>query len=272
MSKTFDLVKPRFAPPLDATFRPAVLANRAYQKEVADSGAGVPLVLGLERSDGALSRFETAVFPEGHPRAQANLRYVERIVKFLLWQRGGWKMIIGGPESIGAHIKALYAPEGGRAFDYHFMGEDVYGKSFTIVSCAASDVPPEKESSKPLGRHLDGCRIGFDLGASDRKVSAVIDGEPVYSEEVVWEPRIQSDPDYHYREVMAALKMAASKMPRVDAIGGSSAGVYVDNCPRVASLFRGVPEERYAEIRNLFLRIKDEMQIPFEIINDGDVT
>ncbi|HEX3051778.1 MAG TPA: hypothetical protein VHP83_14060, partial [Aggregatilineaceae bacterium] len=114
--------------------------------------------------------------------------------------------------------------------------------------------------------------IGFDLGASDRKVSAVIDGEPVYSEEVVWEPRKQTDPDYHYREVMAALKSAAAHMPRVDAIGGSSAGIYVNNRAMVASLFRGIPKERFGAIKDLFTRIQHEMGVPLEIINDGDVT
>jgi predicted NBD/HSP70 family sugar kinase len=140
------------------------------------------------------------------------------------------------------------------------------------VVCDPSEVPEEQETGKPLGRHLEGCRIGFDLGASDRKVSAVIDGEPVYSEEVVWEPATQSDPEYHYREIMAALKTASAKLPRVDAIGGSAAGVYVDNRVRVASLFRGVPQERYDPVRNLFLRIQDEMGVPLEIVNDGDVT
>ena len=141
-----------------------------------------------------------------------------------------------------------------------------------VLPCGPDDVPPELESGQALGRHLDGYRIGFDLGASDRKVSAVIDGEAVFSEEVVWEPRSQSDPDFHYREIMSALKTAASKMPRVDAIGGSAAGIYIDNRVRVASLFRGIPPERYDEVRNLFIRIRDEMGVPMEIANDGDVT
>jgi predicted NBD/HSP70 family sugar kinase len=103
-------------------------------------------------------------------------------------------------------------------------------------------------------------------------VSAVMDGEPVYSEEVVLEPRKNFDPEYHYREVMASLKTAASKMPRVDAIGGSSAGIYVDNRPMVASLFRGIPQEKFGDIKNMFLRIRDELGVPLEVINDGDVT
>ena len=270
--ETLKLVEPKCVPPLDADFRPAVLANHAFRKEVADSGAGVPLVLGLERSDGEFSHFETIVFPEGHPRAEANLMYAERLVKFLLWQRGGWKVYVGGPRSIGEHIRQVYASDGARKFDFHFMGEDVYEQTFTVIPCDAADVPPAREGGKALGHHLDGCRIGFDLGASDRKVSAVVDGQVVYSEEVVWEPRKQTDPEYHYREITAALKMAASKLPRVDAIGGSSAGIYINNRPMIASLFRGVPKERFDQVKNLFLRIRDEWRVPLEVINDGDVT
>jgi predicted NBD/HSP70 family sugar kinase len=103
-------------------------------------------------------------------------------------------------------------------------------------------------------------------------VSAVIDGQVVYSEEVIWEPRIQSDPEYHFREIRSALQTAALKLPRVDAIGGSSAGIYIDNRPMVASLFRGIPSERFEEIHNLFLRLGQEMGVPLEVINDGDVT
>src|SRR5512138_2158247 len=152
------------------------------------------------------------------------------------------------------------------------MSEQVYEQDFEVICCAADEVPASREAGKLLGRHLEGRRIGFDLGASDRKVSAVVDGEAIYSEEVIWEPRKNSDPSYHYNEVMASLKTAASKMPRVDAIGGSSAGIYIDNRPMVASLFRGVPAEKYGQIHDMFLRIRDELGVPLEIINDGDVT
>ena len=266
------LVEPKCIPPLDPDFRPASLTNRQFRKNVADSCGGVPLVIGLERSDGSISRYEMQVFPESHSQAGGNFFCIERIFKFLLWQRGGWKAWIGGPASIGEYIKNCYASGGAREFDCHFMGRDVYERPFTVISCTPSDVPVERETGRSLGRHLNGCRIGFDLGASDRKASAVIDGRAVFSEEVAWQPRSQSDPEYHYREIMNALKKAASKMPRVDAIGGSAAGIYVDNKVRVASLFRGVPKDQYDKIRNLFLRIRDEMGVPFEIVNDGDIT
>jgi predicted NBD/HSP70 family sugar kinase len=264
------LLSPHVHPPLDEGFRPAILANRNFQRET--ESAGVLLVLGLERSVGEFSQFETKVLPEGHPNFDANYQYVERIVKFLLWQRGGHTLYVGGSPKIADHLKDVYSATGVRHFDYKFMGEQVCEKEFSIVSCKADEVPAPRETGKLLGRNLNGNRIGFDLGASDRKVSAVVDGTPVYSEEVIWEPRKNTDPEYHYREVMTALKTAASKMPRVDAIGGSSAGIYIDNRPMVASLFRGIPQEKFGEIKNMFLRIRDEMGVPLEVINDGDVT
>jgi predicted NBD/HSP70 family sugar kinase len=265
-----ELISPKIIPPLDESFRPAVLANRNFQMLVKPVGA--PLVIGLERSGGEFTRFETSVYPEGHPNAEANFQYVERLVKFLLWQRGGFRVYIGGPRSIGEYISRWYAPEGRQKFDYHFMGQQVYERTFEVICCNADVVPAACETGKPLGRNLNGSRIGFDLGASDRKVSAVLNGKVVYSEEVVWEPRKQADPEYHYREIMSALKTAAGKLSRVDAIGGSSAGIFIDNRPMVASLFRGIPQERFGEVKNLFLRIRDELGVPLEIINDGDVT
>jgi predicted NBD/HSP70 family sugar kinase len=270
MSGQLVLLRPQIQPTLEDDFRPAVLANRKYQAETTSTG--VPLVIGLERSNGENSRFESKVFPPGHPNAEENLDYVERLVKFLLWQRGAFRIYVGGPREIGDYIFECYSPGGKRRFDYRFMGEQVYEQTFQVVACAPEEVPAANETGKLLGRHLNGCRIGFDLGASDRKVSAVVDGNVVHSEEVVWEPRKHADPEYHYREIMASLNAAAGKMLRVEAIGGSSAGIYIDNRPMVASLFRSVPKERYGEVRNLFLRIREELGVPLEVINDGDVT
>ena len=100
----------------------------------------------------------------------------------------------------------------------------------------------------------------------------MVDGEAIFSDEIVWEPVEQTDPAYHYDRIVAALKLAQAKLPRLDAIGGSSAGVIVDNRPMVASLFRGIPAERYGEIREMFLRIRAEFGVPLEVANDGDVT
>lgn len=269
MENDFQLIKPGIIPPLDDEFLPAVLANHAYKSQVSD--VGVPLVIGLERESGKLSRFETFVFPEDHPKAGTNLFYVERLVKFLLWQRGGFRLFIGGSRAIGRYIQQTYSATGSHRFDALFMGDQVYEKPFTVEVCDPHQVPPSNEGGEAIGRHLDGYRIGFDLGASDRKVSAVVEGQVIFSEEKIWNPSVQSDPAYHYSEIMNSLRTAASKMEGLDAIGGSSAGIYIDNRPMVASLFRGVPADRYSEIRNLFLRIAKEFNVPLLVVNDGDV-
>jgi predicted NBD/HSP70 family sugar kinase len=267
------LARPEVQPVLDGNFRPAVLANRAFRQAVSDSGEATPLRIGLQRPDGTTSLYETEVLSSGHRMAELNLPYAERLVKFLLWQKGGYQITIGGPKEVGEHIRDTYSPTGARAFDEDFMGETTYERPFEVVITDADRVPPAKEVSVPLGRHLEGARIGFDLGASDRKVAAVLDGESIFSEEVVWEPRNQEDPRYHFEEIMAGLKSAAEKLPRVDAIGGSSAGVIINNRPMIASLFRGVPREIFdAKVKPIFLKIAKEWGVPFEVANDGDVT
>ena len=139
-----------------------------------------------------------------------------------------------------------------------------------------TELPAESTSSLPLGRNLEGCRIGFDLGGSDRKCAAMIDGKVVFSEEVRWDPYFCADPQFHYDGIMHSLQLAATHLPRVDAIGGSSAGVYINNKVRVASLFRGVeenaPELFDSRVKNMFLDVAKEWGVPFEVLNDGDVT
>jgi hypothetical protein len=126
----------------------------------------------------------------------------------------------------------------------------------------------------PSGAPFDGCRIGCDLGASDRKAAAVIDGEVVFSEEIPWDPAQQSDPQWHVDQIMDSLRRAAVHLPRVDAIGGSSAGAYVGNEVRAASLFRSVPPQAFeARVRGLFHELQGVWGgIPFVVVNDGEVT
>jgi predicted NBD/HSP70 family sugar kinase len=264
--------RPKVIPPLHSGIVPAALWNRAFRAAADSDGRSVPLVVGLERADGSVSRFETLVFPSGHPYFEAGLRSTERLVKSLLWMRGGFRVFIGGPAEIGESIRRTYSRRGRRAFDADLMST-AYDKKFRVEGTSAEAVPPASEKTRPLGRHLDGCRIGFDLGASDRKVSAVVEGETVFSEEVPWDPRNQSNPHYHYHQIMSGLHQAASHLPRVDAIGGSAAGIYIDNRAMVASLFRGIPRAEFRKrIKPMFLRMRKEWQVPLEVVNDGEVT
>jgi predicted NBD/HSP70 family sugar kinase len=254
--------------PLDPGFQPAVQFNREYLKNVRTSGKAVPLVLGLERECGLISRFETVVSPFSDA---ATLLYVDRLVKFLIWARGGWKLHVGGPASIGQFIRKTYSQKGARKFDCDMMAL-AYGKKFEVALTNADRVPAAKDMEVAAGGHLKGCRIGFDLGASDYKVSAVVDGEAIFTEETPWDPKIQSNPEYHYHHISAALHRAAACMPRVDAIGGSSAGIIVDNEIRVASLLRAIPKKLFPTAAAVFKRIAEEWNVPLVVMNDGDVT
>jgi predicted NBD/HSP70 family sugar kinase len=266
-------VSPRFRPVLDQGFIPACLWNRAYRSAIKEAGAH-RLAIALERSDGSVSVFRTAILPHEGANIPVNHRYVERLLKFLLWQKGGYRVTIAGQARIADYLSTVYAPVGARAFDHKFMGERVYGRPMAIENVTFDAAPVEKETAAPLGRHLNGCRIGFDLGASDRKCAALVDGKVVFSEEVGWNPALQSDPQYHFDGVNDSLKRAAAKLPRVDAIGGSAAGVYVANEVRVGSLYRAVPQALFdTRIRRLFFDLQAAWGgIPFDVVNDGEVT
>jgi len=266
-------ITPFVRPPLDPGFLPAALWNRAFRALVATDPGARKLIVALERPDGGASRHESRVLGSGHPSAALSLRYAERLLKFLLWQKGGCAVRVAGAPEIAAHLAAVYSPTGARAFDYAFMGEKVYGRPFTIGAAQAADLPYERDTGLPVGRHLTGCRIGFDIGGSDRKAAAVIDGKVVFSEETPWDPYFQRDPAYHIEGIHESLCRAAAHLPRVDAIGGSAAGVYVNNEVRVASLFRGIPPDVFErDIRRLFFTLQKRWGgVPFEVANDGEV-
>jgi predicted NBD/HSP70 family sugar kinase len=259
-------------PPLDPQFRPAVLANRTFRAQVRQAGQPLPVRLALEQTDGSVYHFSTEIVPETAPQAAANFTYLERILKFLLWSRGGWRVYFDGPAALAAKLAAHYRETATGKFDSNLVGEKIFDHPIEVVNAKA--IPPERAQAQPLGRHLKGCRIGFDLGGSDRKAAAVVDGEVVFSDETVWDPYFHPDPQYHFDGIMDSLKKAAAHLPRVDAIGGSAAGVYVNNRVKVASLFRGVPPDAFEKrVKDLFFQIKKAWNnVPFEVVNDGEVT
>jgi len=266
------LVAPRVVPVLDPGFRPAVLAVRAFRALVDSTPGAIPVRLALEQADGSVFRFDSRVLPDSHPHTAANFTFLERFVKFLLWSRGGWRVHIDGPASLVSRLAAHYRDTATGQFDAHLVGQRMFDHPLEVVH--TKDLPPERSETRPLGRHLDGCRIGFDLGGSDRKVAALVDGKVVFSDETVWDPYYKPDPQYHYDGIMDSLTKAAAHLPRVDAIGGSAAGVYVNNRVKVGSLFRGVPEDVFnARVRDMFLDIRKAWHdVPLEVVNDGEVT
>lgn len=260
-------------PVLDKNFYPMIKALEEYEAEVKKSGNTAEVTLIAERNGGYNYVYQYTAFADDSGKDEWNFRIAERLAKTILWVVGGYKISVSGSKKIYEGLKKAYTADGARAFDVDFMS-GVYEKPFEVVWLEKDEIPAEKNCSLRVGGYLKGCRIGFDAGGSDRKVSAVIDGKVVYSEEVVWHPKTTEDPHYHYNEILTAMKTAASKMPRVDCIGVSSAGVYVDNKIMVASLFIKVDKKKYGDyVKNMYINIAKEMgNIPLEVANDGDVT
>ena len=253
-------------PELDPEFFPVLRFNQAFLRT-----AQKPMSVAVERDRGQVAVCNTRI--HGTPEwFEADCYYMDRLVKSLLWMKGGWKVYVAGDEAIGKYLQQTYSLTGARAFDADFMA-GVYERPFEVALC--DQVPAEHDVSQAIGRHMDGCRIGFDAGGSDRKVSAVVDGETVFSEEVVWFPKVTADPQYHYDGIVSALKAAAEHMPRVDAVGVSSAGVYINDRTMVASLFLKVPKDEFdAKVKDIFIRaITDTFgDVPYAVCNDGDVS
>lgn len=259
-----------FIPEYDKTFFPISVGNREYRLALSNTES-IPVSIALSRGDGLISVFKTAVFKDGYSRD--NKIYIERLIKTLLWLKGGYKISFSGPSYIGNYLQKIYCKGGTREFDYNFV-KTIFNKELLIEIVNNEEIPKENESPKKIGGHLGGCRIGFDAGGSDRKVSAIVNGKSVFSEEVVWYPKLSKDPQYQYDGILESMKSAASKMEQVDAIGISAAGIYIGNEVKAASLFIKIPKEEFKEkVKRIFFDISEEMgSVPFEVANDGDVT
>ncbi|HEU0139561.1 MAG TPA: hypothetical protein VFQ79_07620 [Bryobacteraceae bacterium] len=262
---------PKLVPVFDPDFRPAVLARRRYEK---DAAGGRPIRIAIEQDENTYVFNRTILNDDSSQGLSRNLRFLERDLKFLLWAVGGWRVHIDAPELLVGLLRDYhYRYSWTQLFDAEVMGPTVYGRPFQIEHAEGNAFPEAAHQAISLGRHRGGCRLAIDLGASDIKAYAEQDGKAAFAGEFPWDPKPQCDPAYHYQHVSNALRTAAATLPRVDCIGVSSAGVYVSNEPRIASLFRGVPKDRFqAEIVPLFHRIQSDFGgVPLVVANDGDV-
>lgn len=252
-------------PELDPDFIPFAAVKRFVDASGKDS-----LAVSLETDAGKCWVHHFRIMG-GDENLEFDRFYVERLLKFLLWMKGANKIGIYGNSPIASHIKNGYKAGGAREFDAKFMAK-VYEGEFRVEDKTLEYLPESRDAGVSIGGNLDGCRIGFDAGGSDLKVCAVQNGEVLFAEEIVWHPKLQEDPSYHYEWILKAMKQAAEKLPRVDAIGISSAGIYVDNRCMVASLFIKVPEDRFnREVKDIYIRAAKEIGAPLVVLNDGDV-
>ncbi|MGN0164571.1 MAG: ROK family protein [Lachnospiraceae bacterium] len=249
-------------PVLDHDFIPAVVYNRNFLAK-----ANIPFSVAVEREDGLVYRKDTFLTDN----FEDNCFYIERLIKTLLWSAGGFKVHLSGDIDVYNYIKDIYTENGLRAFDVDFW-QTTYESCFEVIYHEMQDMPAAKNNPVSIGRHLDGCRIGFDAGGSDMKVACVVNGETTWAEEIVWLPKVNSDVEYHYNSIKNAMLKAASHMERVDAVGISTAGVLVKNRAMVSSLFMAVDKAKDGDrAKNIYIDVCKELGYKMIVANDGDV-
>lgn len=260
------------SPPLDAGFCPAMAVVAAQRRAARAAGSAATATLAVLQGNETVARYALPLLPAGHPAATTTVRLLERCATFLLWACGGQRLLVAAPAELVAALQRHYDTTAAGRFHAEVM-ERVYDAPFVVERVAAEDIPPARPAARALGGHWEGCRLGFDLGASDRKVAAVRDGVVIFSAETPWTPAAHPDPRWHFAAINDMLHEAARHLPRVDAIGGSSAGIIVGNHIKIASLFRAVPKELFrARGQSVFVDLQQAWGgIPFVVTNDGDV-
>eukprot|EP00928_Gymnodinium_smaydae_P069356 TRINITY_DN527_c0_g2_i3.p1 TRINITY_DN527_c0_g2~~TRINITY_DN527_c0_g2_i3.p1 ORF type:complete len:648 (-),score=174.80 TRINITY_DN527_c0_g2_i3:260-2203(-) len=274
-AKKLLLVKPKIEAPLDKGFRPLILGKKNYleaAKECEDK-----LEWALVRSDGC-ARYCLPVFSEKKREFGASVYLAGVLIQEMIWQRSASELMLFGPAKICKQIKAMYSVGGAYEFEVKSMpnvcGHPETPFTVTIVE-SASDLPAAKDTPQECGTNADGCRLAFDLGKSDIKTVAVKDNEVLYSKETEWDVT-NEDPEYHYKAIMDAMKLAKDALPKVDAIGGSATGtISGDNDATWCDIFPNVKPAVYKEkVVGIFKRLAKDLagDVPLKVINDGEVT
>ena len=253
-------------------FLPIFLYEKKYLKQIENKNPE-DFVIALKRGENNISRYETKISTDSSIIEESK-RYAEKLVKTLIWIYGGYDLYIHAPKDIFDYIQITYSEGGKRYFDTKFIIEDVFDKKLKINYCKSIDEVPNKIiQNLQISTNLDGYRIGFDLGGSDKKISAMIDGKVLFAESIIWNPIEEKNIEYHKKEILEILNIAKEKLGgRVDAIGGSAPGIIIDNKIKVSSIVRNV--ENREDAKNLFLDVieKHFPSVPFRIANDGDVS
>lgn len=256
-------------PELDTDFRPIILENKFYLDMVRNCNESIQVSIAVEREQHKIEVYRTEIFPEGIGREEDNLKYIEGIIKSILWIKGGWKIQIAGPYYVYEYIKKTFSSNGTRKFDAWFMSK-VYEKEFIVSFVDSSVITESNDKIELISKNLNGNRIGIDLGGTDIKVVSIMDGKIIFSEEIVWNPKEHSDFEYHYGEIRSAISKASKYLPSVDSIGVSSAGICINNELRISSLFSKVTFN--GEINNIYTNMAKEFgNIPVTVNNDGDI-
>ena len=144
------------SPELDPGFFPLQRFNEAFLAE-----ARKPIGIAVERAGGQMASVST--FIHGTPEmADADRYYIERLVKTILWMKGGFRVMVCGDDGICDYLKAAYREGGQQAFDADFMSK-VFEHPFEVLP--TEQLPAPHDEPKAVGGHLSGCRIGLSMGS-----------------------------------------------------------------------------------------------------------
>ena len=142
--------------------------------------------------------------------AALNRTYVERLVKFLLWQKGGCHGAGEGLRPRRAHAREPLFRQGRSA-----------PSTATSWAAASSAQPIEVEGGEEAAaraRDAAPARAATSTAAGSASTSAaatarrrrVVDGKVVFSDEVKWNPYFEKDPAYHLEGVNDTIRRAAA--------------------------------------------------------------
>ena len=98
----------RNVPELDPGFFPVLRFNRAFLE-----GAQKPVSIAVERDRGQVAVCNTRIYGT-QEMYEADCYYMDRLVKSLLWMKGGWEVYVAGDEKVGAYLKETFSLTGKR--------------------------------------------------------------------------------------------------------------------------------------------------------------
>lgn len=274
--------KPSIVPPLEPGFLPVSLGDMCFERAAIESGSGFRVGIGYERENDLVARENTWILPRDHPNAYENAEYLIDRMNAGIVHNGCHTLWLSCPDDLATRIYREFSSSGPKRWVVQELSAASYDKPFEIKRVGFTDMPPQNEASAALSGGKEGYRIGFDLGASDRKVTAFIEGECVFQSITPWEPSGFTDPMEHYRCLATELDKAEEKLGgRVDSIGGSSAGVWVNNRLKIGSIAKGVVKGKSGHEKKAAMEyfnqcfvdnIARRYHVEPVIINDGNVT
>jgi hypothetical protein len=178
---------PAIPAPLDPGFAPYILGKRAYMAAcAAEKGLNAvrTLYVAILRQNGLCNRLEFPVFASSDARFNDSLLYAYFTIMFALCQKGGFKILLCGPSDVCTELKKEFSMEGRASYVVDLMQQVYMGSgdlspegSLEVVRVARNMLPNAKEDPELVGLDVKGCRLAFDLGKSDFKVTACVDGK-----------------------------------------------------------------------------------------------